>query len=119
MKRNWDLIREILILLEQKIDNHYLTNSDIQGYDSRIVNYHYILLSEAGLINTVRPIAQRLFENEYMAASLTWQGHEFLSKIHQDSIWNKVKSTAQSKKLDLSFDVIKNIAASEITAMLI
>ncbi|WP_019518458.1 DUF2513 domain-containing protein [Aggregatibacter actinomycetemcomitans] len=54
----------------------------------------------------------------YAALSLTWQGHEFLDKIRNDSVWNKVKSTVQSKSLDLSFDVIKQVATALIGSML-
>ncbi|WP_257616486.1 DUF2513 domain-containing protein [Rodentibacter ratti] len=87
----------------------------MKGYDSRTVAYHYKLLTNAGLIDS-HDISS-LEEENFAATSLTWQGHEFLDKIRNDSVWNKVKSTVQSKSLDLSFDVIKTVATKIIAAM--
>lgn len=116
MKRNWDLVRKILLKLEQKADDSELSSENIRGYDRITVSYHYKPLSQAGLIEVVD--TSSIDEDDYSALSLTWQGHEFLDKVRNDSVWNKVKSTVQSKSLDLSFDVIKQVATATISAML-
>ncbi|SEQ65202.1 DUF2513 domain-containing protein [Basfia succiniciproducens] len=117
MKRNWDLIRKILLKLEEKADStSWLENTDIKGYDSHTVSYHYKLLKTAGIIEAIE--ISTMEEESYAALSLTWQGHEFLDKIRNDNVWNKVKSTVQSKSLDLSLDVIKQVATAIISAML-
>lgn len=117
MKRNWDLVREILIKLEEKEDcTSWLWDNEIKGYDNQAVAYHYKLLTNAGLING-KDISS-LGKMSYVAISLTWQGHEFLDKIRNESIWNKVKYTVQNKSLDLSFDVIKEVATAIIKTML-
>lgn len=117
MKRNWDLIRKILIKLEEKADStSWLESTDIKGYDATTVAYHYKLLNNANLIEAVD--ISSMEEENFAATSLTWQGHEFLDKIRNESVWNKVKSTVQSKSLDLSFDVIKQVATALIGAML-
>lgn len=117
MKRNWDLIRKILIKLEEKADSiSWLESDGIKGYDSTTVAYHYKLLKNAGLIDA-HDISS-IEEENFAAVSLTWQGHEFLDKIRNEGVWNKVKATVQSKSLDLSFDVIKTVAASIIKTML-
>lgn len=54
MKRNWDLIRKILLKLEEKADStSWLESTDIKGYDAKTVAYHYKLLSNAGLIEAI------------------------------------------------------------------
>lgn len=117
MKRNWDLVRKILIKLEEKANStSWLESSDIKGYDSITVIYHYKLLKNAGLIEAMN--ISSIESEDFAATSLTWQGHEFLDKIRNDNVWNKVKSTVQSKSLDLSFDVIKQVATATISAML-
>ena len=117
MKRNWDLIRKILLKLEEKADStSWLQDDEIKGYDSQTVSYHYKLLTDAGLIESID--LSNMSEISYAALSLTWQGHEFLDKIKNESVWNKVKSTVQSKSLDLSFEVIKTVATTLISAML-
>ena len=117
MKRNWDLIRKILIKLEEKADSTSWLESDrIKGYDSISVAYHYKLLKNAGLIEAID--ISSIETEDFAATSLTWQGHEFLDKIRNDSVWNKVKSTVQNKSLDLSFDVIKSVSTTLIGSML-
>ncbi|QIM63167.1 hypothetical protein A1D29_07665 [Pasteurellaceae bacterium Orientalotternb1] len=117
MKRNWDLIRKILIKLEEKADiESELSSEDIRGFDRYTVAYHYNIMAQAGLITVADNSG--IDEIDYSALSLTWQGHEFLDKIRNDRVWNKVKRTVQSKSLDLSFDVIKQVAGTVIGAML-
>lgn len=53
------------------------------------------------------------------ATRLTWEGHEFLDKIKNESIWKKVKATARSKGVDLSFTVIKDIAKALIASVIL
>ncbi|MBF0786083.1 DUF2513 domain-containing protein [Muribacter muris] len=117
MKRNWDLIRKILIKLEEKADGtSWLESSAIRGYGPMTVAYHYKLMQSAGLIE-VKDVSDAEQE-DFAALSLTWQGHELLDNIRNDSVWNKVKSTVQTKSLNLSFDVIKQVAGTLIRTML-
>lgn len=37
---------------------------------------------------------------------LTWQGHELLDTIRSKPVWEKIKSIAQEKGLDLTFDTV-------------
>lgn len=90
--------------------------NDIQGYDATTVSYHFKLLNEAGLIEAVNMSGMN--DLTYFATSLTWNGHEFLDKIRNDSVWQKTKSQVMSKTLDLSFDVIKQVAGNLIKTAL-
>ncbi|MGV6989659.1 DUF2513 domain-containing protein [Testudinibacter sp. P80/BLE/0925] len=54
---------------------------------------------------------------DYVALSLMWQGHAFLDKIRNDSIWNSVKSTIKTKGVDLSFDLIKTVTTTAIKGL--
>lgn len=117
MKRNWDLIRRILFKLEEKaIPEEFLRSDEFQGFDSKTVAYHFKLLHQAGLIDGVDGSTIGGFD--FYAQGLTWQGHEFLDKIRNDTLWQKVKATVQSKSLDLSFDVIKTVATNLISLAL-
>ena len=103
--------------LEEKADStSWLQSDEIKGFDAHTVAYHYVLLTEAGLIKSID--ISSMEEEDFAALSLTWQGHEFLDKIRNDTVWNKVKLTIQSKSLDLSFDAIKTIATAIIASML-
>lgn len=116
MQRNWDVVRKILLKLEEIGDTtSHLQSDQINGYDPELVSYHMRLLDEAGLIKA--KCHQRNPLN-CVALSMTWRGHEFLDQIRQDTVWNKVKGSAREKGLDLSLDVIVSLAKSIITSML-
>lgn len=117
MKRDWDLIRRILLKLEEKSDSTgFLYSTDIPPFDKEKVAYHYDLLYQAGLING-EPILT-IGCKDFYAQSLTWQGHELLDKIRNDTFWNKIQSTAREKSLDLTLDSVKLIAGKLIEMML-
>lgn len=56
-------------------------------------------------------------DEDYAALTLTWQGYEFLDKIRNDGVWNKVKSTIKAKGIDLSFDLIKTVSTTAIKSL--
>lgn len=97
MKRDWDLIREILIAVE---DTSRLTANSIASYDAETVSYHIQLLNQSNLVRN---------------NLLTWEGHEFLDKIRQQSAWNRIKGTIKNKGLDLSYEALKIALGAVIT----
>jgi len=117
MKRDWDLIRALLLRLEERTSSQPLLDPDqVPPWDSEMVSYHLHLLGEAGLADIVE--SKRLREPMYaMGRSLTWSGHEFLDAIRSASVWEKVKTNAKEKGLDLTFDLVKGIAAAIIKGM--
>lgn len=118
MQRNWELVRKILLKLEeQEAVSGQLFPDAIIGFDAENVAYHMRLLDQAGLIKA-RSLTSSSDQTACVALSLTWAGHEFLDKIRRDTIWNKVKGIARQRGLDLSFDVIKLTAESAIQAIL-
>ncbi len=114
MERNWDLVRKILVKLEGLSTlQSRLDPSDVEGYDKEFVSYHMHLMDQAGLIKA-KCTSGSSPSLHCVALSLTWEGHEFLDKVRNDTIWNTVKGIARDKGLDLSFDVIKMAAKSVI-----
>jgi hypothetical protein len=41
-----------------------------------------------------------------MSPELTWEGHELLAMLRSKPVWEKIKSTAQEKGIELSFDTV-------------
>lgn len=118
MQRDWDVVRKILLKLEEIGDTRsHLSPHQVNGYDSELVSYHIRLLDEAGLIRA-RCSKTLNAPLHCDALSMTWQGHELLDQIRQDTVWQKVKRTAGEKGLDLSLDVILSIAKNIIGSML-
>lgn len=118
MRRDWELIRQILRKVEDKPDTHGLVHpNQFTGYDEETVSYHMWLLDQARLIEATcqTHMGGPVF---CMARNLTWAGHEFLDQIGNDTAWNRIGSFAKEKALDLSFDTIKQITARIVTMLL-
>ena len=49
---------------------------------------------------------------------MTWEGHDFLDKIRENTIWNKTKGLIKDKALPMTLDVIKEIATAVISETL-
>ena len=117
MQRNWDIIRRILLKIEQMpTEASEFTSSELEGVDAEVVAYHMRLLLEANLI--IGGCRDALGPPFCHASRLTWEGHEFLDKIKNESLWQQVKAMARSKGIDLSFTVIADLAKGLITSII-
>ena len=116
MKRDMDLVRLILLEIEDKYRSTAIYDLAIDGYDTEMVAYHCKILYEAGLISDYK--AQYADNEIYVfgVGSITWDGNDFLEKIRDDSQWKKVKETITKKGLPLVVDTIKSVANALISA---
>lgn len=116
MKRDMDLCRKILFAIEERYVDVVLYNISIEGYSMEEVAYHCKILRDAKLISDYG--AQYASNQIYSfgVGSLTWEGHEFLDKVREDTIWNKTKGVISSKLLPMTLDVVKDVATSIISA---
>ena len=95
MKRNLDLIREILLHIEtgEEYDGtrefYYSTPEELglAGYTPEQFAYHCTLLIEDGYID-----GAATFVNVITVRRLTSEGHDFLDDIRDPSAWRKVKA---------------------------
>lgn len=112
MKRDWEVVRLLLIELEKEESlSGHLMPGGIKGYDPQLVSYHIKLIGEAGLAEVSCHQALGV-EPFYIAHSLTWQGHEFLDSIRESGLWNRIKASARQKGIEMSMETIRLIASS-------
>lgn len=117
MKRSWDVIRKIMIKLEEiPSEGGQLDSNAICGVDNESAYYHMRLMIEAGI--AVGGCPEIYGACHGYLVRLTWDGHELLDKIRRDTVWNKIKETARTKSIDLSVDVVKTVAKAVIEGML-
>ena len=90
MKRDMDLIRQILLTVEAH-HSGFAPQIEIDGYTQEEINYHAFLLGEAGLakVNDVTSMGSK--SPEAIIVNLTWEGHEFLDSARENRIWNLTK----------------------------
>ena len=49
---------------------------------------------------------------------LTWEGHDFLDKVREETVWNRIKEAVAQKGATLTFEIIKSVAPSIISSMI-
>ena len=108
MKRDLELIRELLLFFEEKQDDAPVEVPPIEGYSQYQIAYHLLLMHEAGFLHGER---QRSLSDPERVISvipftLTWQGHEFLQSIKDDNMWRKLKEHVLKPSASWSFAFI-------------
>ena len=89
MKRDMNLIRELLFHLESATTSKTRHLQAPEGYSADEVAYHATLLLEAGLIEGRRVTA---FSGSALRdLRLTWEGHDFLDAIRPPAVWESVE----------------------------
>ena len=102
MKRDMDLIRELLLKLEalpmRRGGIVSIAPDDkeiaVPGYDPDQIDYYLSQIRKAGFIDEggARPMVGIGFR------SLTWAGHDFLDSVRDPEIWAKTKKGAEEAK---------------------
>ena len=109
MKRDPDVIRELLIFFEEKLDSNLVAAKaiNINGHDSAIIQYHLDLMYEAGFLSG-EPVRSSTSDRlaYILPFRLTWKGHEFLDAARNDTIWNKAKELLRTKSLTVSVEAL-------------
>ena len=109
MKRDWDLCRKILLKIEDDYIDTAIMNLTIEKYSKEEVAYHCNIMYEAGLISS---FDSKYADNRiylFYVGGLTWEGHEFIEKIRDESFFEKIK-----KEITIS----KEVFAVGVSAML-
>jgi hypothetical protein len=110
MRRDWELIRNILQELERAdASARGVDDTAFTGYPPDVVAYHFHILHQAGLLE-----AKCVENNEGVlfgwAERLTWNGHELLDYVRHKNVWERVKREIEAKGLDLSLHGIFAVA---------
>lgn len=107
VKRDMDLIREILLKIEDHPNEPGGIDLPIEGRSSQEISYHVKLLAQAGLIEALESSS---FDGDvWEAKSLTWEGHEFLEASKDEGVWKKAKSIITNKGGGMVFEVLQSL----------
>ena len=125
MQLNPECVRDVLLTIESADIHQRITLDWLAGkinYDNDELWYTCIKLSEAGFleVNTTRQIRSPL-PIISIIRGLTYQGHEFLNEIRDDTNWGKIKEIG--KKVSIFSikqlaDIAKTVACEVITSAL-
>lgn len=108
MKRDMDLVREILIAMERSEDGDL--NFDALGHERQQVYLHIELMKEHGLVDALIVRSDDGPGHEILLCKterLTWDGHDFLDKARNESIWKQATRKCLNETGGLSFELLK------------
>ncbi len=78
MKRDFDLVRKLLLFIEERGSRLYKGSIPIEGYDRDAVVHHLFLLADAGLIE----LGSETLANKGPLV-LTWKGCDYLDELRR------------------------------------
>jgi hypothetical protein len=115
MKRDMDLIRELLLKLEAIEVSPGEINEEIplevvavSGFTDKQLAHHLRMLADGGFIDTgtkEMPVSTWTFRFR----KITWKGHDFLDSVRDQKIWEKTKKGAEATG-GFTVDLLKDLA---------
>jgi hypothetical protein len=111
MKRDFDLIRSILLQVEACNGGKLIRSLDVdEAIPNTTLAEHIVLLIEAGLIDG------KVLDYDapaFIIQRMTWAGHDFLDAMRDDTIWRKAKDTILKPVGGVALDVLKQWLITE------
>jgi hypothetical protein len=119
MRRDLELLREILLAVELAEGPFDLTDARLGGHSFPELAHHAELLIEAGLIKGEvvysdsggLPVYVRILR-------LTWAGHEFLATARDERTWQQALGSCPQGPAAVSFEVLCEVLAEASRARL-
>ncbi|MEZ4411839.1 MAG: DUF2513 domain-containing protein [Gemmatimonadales bacterium] len=111
MKLDLDLVRSILMEVEDTPANQAAGKITIADVDEATVLEHLELLKDRGLIDA-RLVRSGMGGDRILAANverLTWEGHDWLAAARNDTVWRKTMKLIKEKGGGVAFELIKPI----------
>jgi hypothetical protein len=105
MKRDFDLIRRILIDIENLPAGGTLDRLSYPDYDQATINQHVaLLLNEKIITGLLHDSFQGI--DGFFVTGLTWKGHDFIDAARDESIWAKANNTVLKSTVAFTFDLL-------------
>ncbi len=107
MKRDMQIIREIMLAVEANGPTQGAMKLALPGRNQELVSYQIKLLKQAGLLEATDLSSSHGFE--WAPRSLTWAGHEFLDAARNDAVWNKTMTILKDQAASAPFEIVKAV----------
>lgn len=117
MKRDMDLVRLMLLKVEEHPHGFAPDDLALDGYTQEQIGYHAKLLGEAGLVDATDVTCMGDPSPAAIIVSLTWQGYEFLESARDVRVWDEAKARL-AKVGSVSLPVLQALLTRIIEASL-
>ncbi|MEE0303461.1 MAG: DUF2513 domain-containing protein [Senegalimassilia anaerobia] len=118
MKRDIDLVRSILIYVENAADEVDADEMATERWPIETVAYHVRLMAHHGLVDVSRD-ARDMNGNtiELTVAGITWDGQDYLDSIREPKVWGRVKKALAGTVGSTTLDIVRQTASMVALAM--
>ncbi|MDO8458629.1 MAG: DUF2513 domain-containing protein [Burkholderiaceae bacterium] len=106
MKRDIDLIRKILLRIEEYEYGFIENEIKIESFTADQIGFHVHLIGEAGLAKVIATTNIQSTSPQAMPICLTWDGYEFLEAAKDETLWSKAKSVIIKPAGGVAFTVL-------------
>ena len=116
MKRDLELIRKLLLAVEEKPTGFVPDEIRIDGYTLEQIGYHSYLVIDQGLAQGIELTTHGDTSPNWRILNLTSAGHDFVDAARNESIWQKAVGPVKQKGLSVTVDVMKDLLLALIKA---
>lgn len=116
MKRDMDLIRAILLEAESASADQAVAR--MEGWSDSDFAYNVDLMKQAGLVEAAVAKASGGIPVTARVYSLTWEGHDLLDSIRDETVWNRTKAALVDTAGTAGLEIVKALAVSITRAAL-
>ncbi len=109
MQRDLDLVRKILLALEEHEHGLAPRGFTIEGYSEEQVGFHVYLMDQAGLVEAIETSHTKSDSRTAMPRSITWSGYEFLEAARSEKVWALGKERILKAGVGFSLEVLKEV----------
>lgn len=110
MKRDMDLVREILKTCADargEVDASVFAG-ERHGFAE--VAYHFEIMDEAGLVKSAIARDVNGVVVDARVTALTWEGNDFLAAVNDEKVWKRVKAKIAAMAGDATLGIVKALA---------
>jgi Hypothetical protein (DUF2513) len=116
VKRNLDLVRRILLNLEDGGAGASPSGFSAfveEGFEPQEIHYHVRLLHDAGLLE-----ADEIVPGQWWPERMTWSGHEFLDAARNEELWQETKRAVETRAGSAPFQVFHELLLTRLRTRL-
>ena len=118
MKRDLDLVRSILIYVENAGSEVDADDMATERWPIETVAYHVRLMAHHGLVDVSQDFRDMNGDTiELAVAGITWDGQDYLDSIREPKVWGRVKKTLASTVGSTTLDVVRQTGSMVALAM--
>lgn len=109
MKRDIELVREILLWATSQEVASVNRNPDIPGYTETQIAHHVYLMKQASLVEAAELNAMGVDGPIAILLRPTWAGHDFVDAARNKTVWGMAKTKVLSSGASFTFDILKDV----------